>query len=368
MALVLPLSPACLVCGVPFTGLSGRLAELMGLGRNPNNPELCNRCNSHFVAGDIQSASALALKLPGDLQLGGAPLEASRSSQEGLIARLERCLQGMGAHVERQRPDADGLGLIAYFNVPVPVADPPRQAVAAAREVLELIATEERISRVRQPLRAGVAAGFVETVRVGPADLRLIGQVSETASRIASLSPPGEISVDAPTLTAAGLASKGGPLRWDRAYSLDNARSFERPGGLGGGGRPPAAALALLLALVAAPCAAMLSLGPAALAIGAGALFTALVPALKTIGMNTGLRVTLAGLALILATGNLIATERRLRRQLPPVPGLQGGRPLRFNRRPGREILLVRLLTLLVYGVVFGELLLRVAVMRMPAL
>jgi hypothetical protein len=368
MALVLPHSPACLVCGVPFTGVSGRLAGVVGLGRNPANPELCNRCNSHFVAGDIQSASALALKLPGELTLGGAPLEASRSSQEGLIARLERCLQGMGAHVVRQRPDADGLGLIAFFNVPVPVPDPPRKAVAAAREVLELVATEEQISRVRHPLRAGVAAGFVETVRVGPEDLQLIGQVSDTASRLASLSPPGEISLDAPSLSAAGLASEGGPLRWDRAYGFDNTRSFERPGALGGDRRPPAAALALLLALVAAPCAAMLSLGPAAVAIGAGALFTALVPALKTIGMNTGLRLALAGLALALATGNLIAAERRLRRQRPLVPGLRGGRPLRFSQRSTRDIRLVRLLTLLVYGAVFGELLLRVTVMKMPPL
>jgi hypothetical protein len=368
MALVLPQSPTCLVCGVPFTGLSGRLAEILGLGRNPANPELCNRCNSHFVAGDIQSASALALKLPSELQLGGTPLEASRSSQEGLIARLQSCLQGLGGHVVRQQPDEDGLGLIAYFNVPVPVADPPRQAVAAAREVLELVATEEQISRVRNPLRAGVAAGFVETVRVGPDDIRLIGQVSETATRLANLSPPGQISVDAPTLTAAGVAGAEGTLRWDRAYGLDNGTSFMRPEGLGQPRRPPAAALALLLALVAAPCAAMLSLGPAALAIGAGALFTALVPALKTIGMNTGLRITLAGLALALATGNLIAAELRLRRRLPPIPGLRGGRPLRYSRRPGREILLVRLLTLLVYGAVFGELLLRVTVMRMPAL
>jgi hypothetical protein len=368
MVLTLPQSPACLVCGVPFRGLSGRLARILGLGRNPSNPELCNRCNSHFVAGDIQAASALALSLPGELKLGGIPLEASRSSQEGLIARLERALQGLGGHVERQRSDADGLGLIAYFNVPVPVQDPPRQALAAAREVLELVASEEQISRMRHPLRVGVAAGYVETVRVGPQDLRLIGQVGETAAQIARVSPPGQINVDAPTLSAAGLAGAGGTLRWDRAYGLEQAGLVELPGALVGGRRPPAGALALLLALVAAPCAAMLSLGPAALAIGAGALFTALLPALKTIGMNTGLRLTLAGLALALATANLIAAERRVQRQFPRAPWLASAPPLRFSRRPSREILLVRLLTLLVYGAVFGELLLRVAVMKMPVL
>jgi hypothetical protein len=55
--------------------------------------------------------------------------------------------------------------------------------------------------------------------------------------------PPGEINLAAPTLAAAGLASDGGPLRLDRAYGLDNARSFERPGALAGGARcAPAAA------------------------------------------------------------------------------------------------------------------------------
>jgi hypothetical protein len=66
------------------------------------------------VSGDIQVPSTLPLKLPcelalgGELSLGGEPLEASRSSQEGLIARLERLLQRMGTPVMRQRPDADG--------------------------------------------------------------------------------------------------------------------------------------------------------------------------------------------------------------------------------------------------------------------
>jgi hypothetical protein len=71
------------------------------------------------VTGDIQVPSALLQKLPSELALGGElaladePLEASRSSQEGLIARLERLLQRMGTPVVQQRPDADGQGLVS---------------------------------------------------------------------------------------------------------------------------------------------------------------------------------------------------------------------------------------------------------------
>jgi hypothetical protein len=77
---------------------------------------------------------------------------ASRSSQHGLIYRLERSLRDMETRGMRQRPAADGLGLIACFHLPVPVPDSPRQAVAAGREVQELVATEDQISRLRLTL------------------------------------------------------------------------------------------------------------------------------------------------------------------------------------------------------------------------
>jgi len=84
---------------------------------------------------------------------------ASRSSQQGLICRLERSLQGKGAHGIWQRPAAHGLGLIACVNAPVPVPNSPRQAVAAGFEVQELVATEEQIGRPRlAPVRLALVA------------------------------------------------------------------------------------------------------------------------------------------------------------------------------------------------------------------
>ena len=51
---------------VPFTGLSGRLAGMVGLGCNRANPELCNRCNSHFVAGELhRRVTAMTMPLLG---------------------------------------------------------------------------------------------------------------------------------------------------------------------------------------------------------------------------------------------------------------------------------------------------------------
>ena len=84
----------------------------------------------------------------------------SRSSQQGLIGQLERSPQGKGAHGMRQRPAAHGLGLISCFSAPVAVPDSPRQAVAAGREVQELVATEEQIGRPRLAL-AGLALAQV---------------------------------------------------------------------------------------------------------------------------------------------------------------------------------------------------------------
>jgi len=366
MALVLPLSRVCLVCGVPFTGLAGKVASLAGLSRNGQNPELCNRCNNHLVEGDIQTASALAVTLPAELQLGGEAVAASAASQMGLVDRLVRALQSMGGYVIRQEAGPEALGLLAYFNVPVPVKDAPRQALAAGRELLDLMGTEQELSRVRQPLQVGVASGYVETVQAGGADLKVIGTLAETATQLSRVSPPGEISVDSETLLAAGLAAGVAELRRDRAYGVADTQPIERRGVVGLRPRPPSAALGLVLALIAAPCAAMVAVGPTAIALGAGALFTALMPAIKTIGMNTGLRLTLAGLALVLATVNLIASELRLTRAREMER--LAGRPLQHARRQLRSSRWVRLLTLLVYGAVIGELILRITVMKMPVL
>lgn len=366
MALVLPISRVCLVCGVPFTGVPGKLASLAGLARNSQNPELCNRCNNHLVEGDIQTASALAVSLPAELQLGGEVVAASAGSQVGLVDRLVSALQSMGGHVIRQSNGSEALGLLAYFNVPVPAKDAPRQALAAGRELLELVGTEQQLSRVRQPLQVGVASGYVETVQARSGDLQVIGTLADTATQLSRISPPGEISVDSETLLAAGLAGRVAELRRDRAYGVAEDQPLERRGVVGLRPRPPSAALGLLLALVAAPCAAMVAVGPAAIALGAGALFTALMPAIKLIGMNTGLRLSLAGLALLLATVNLIVSEFRLSR----VRELErlAGHPLQHGRRQQRAARWIRLLTLLVYGAVLGELILRITVMKMPVL
>jgi hypothetical protein len=62
MALVLPISRVCLVCGVPFTGVPGKLASLAGLARNSQNPELCNRCNNHRATCKGHAARASPLE------------------------------------------------------------------------------------------------------------------------------------------------------------------------------------------------------------------------------------------------------------------------------------------------------------------
>jgi hypothetical protein len=57
MALVLPHSPACLVGDVPFTGLSGRLAGMVGLGGNRANPLFTTAATATSWPGTSTDAS-----------------------------------------------------------------------------------------------------------------------------------------------------------------------------------------------------------------------------------------------------------------------------------------------------------------------
>jgi hypothetical protein len=127
------------------------------------------------VTGDIQLPSALALKLPSEFALGGEPLEASRSSQEGLIARLERLLQRMGAPVVRQRPDADGQGLVSdtacrIANMSLPGRSawlPPPWRQPAWPAMAGRSAWTGLRPRQRQVLRAARRAGWRCPLRPG---------------------------------------------------------------------------------------------------------------------------------------------------------------------------------------------------------
>jgi len=132
-------------------------------------------------------------------------------------------------------------------------------------------------------------------------------------------------------------------------------------------GWPTAAELsALVMALLAAPCAAMLVVSPVALALGLGSFAMAVMPLIKAIAGITWLRVGLTLLALLLAVGNWISLELSLRYYRALQASLR--QPLRLPPAQRRRALLVRSLAVLVLVLVAVEAILRVMAMKMPLL
>ena len=118
-----------------------------------------------------------------------------------------------------------------------------------------------------------------------------------------------------------------------------------------------------MLALIAAPCAAMVVLAPGALLIGLGSLMAAALPLWKAVGMSLWPRVLITLLAVTLASLNWIRIElvqRRFRRLQQQVGG-----QLQLPRLQRRRLRLVRCSSITVLAVVLLEGILRVMVMKM---
>ena len=108
----------------------------------------------------------------------------------------------------------------------------------------------------------------------------------------------------------------------------------------------------------------MVVVSPVAVGFGFGALVGAVLPFYKAIGMSLWPRVLITGLAVLLASANLIVTESRLQ-QLRAIQR-QAGVTLRLPRWQRLRLRSVRLLSWAVLLLVALEGVLRVTRMNMP--
>ena len=90
----LPSDPRCKLCHAPYGGVAGPIMKLLGYGKYPANPQLCNACFRQSV------------RHPGGAQGGRSPdrrpeLETSRASRANRAAqRLERARTGGGLLID----------------------------------------------------------------------------------------------------------------------------------------------------------------------------------------------------------------------------------------------------------------------------
>lgn len=358
----------CLSCGIPFSGWSGQIARWIGVGRSADNPNLCNRCRGHLLEGLLAPCSVIQLDLAGDFQFGRVSIPGSGVELASLQQRLRSQVETAGGYVIQQGDDVSALR--AYFNVPVmlPSDQVADRALDVARSLLREVIDEEASMGVSIPARLAVVSGFAEVLEMGSPAVPLPHcQRADLLPDLLSRAADHQIAVDDETvaqLSQSPLPLQRGTLTLLDAAGAQGLRALRMPKPAGSTALTPV--ISLLAAVLAVPCVAMVVVSPAAIGLGLGGLLAAVLPFYKAIGMSLWPRLLLTGLAVVMASANLIVTESRLH-QLRRLQRLAGA-PVRLPRWQRRRLRLVRLLSLMVLLLVVLEGVLRVTVMRMPLL
>jgi adenylate cyclase len=197
----IPSDPRCKVCESPQAGIGGPVMSLLGFGRYPPNPQLCNSCfrsaQKHPGGAEVEMTALFA-------DIRGSTGLAERMSPTEYSAAVVDYVRIASAAVRHHGGLVDKLlgdGVMA-LHIPgfVPGGDHAGGALAAARTILR---------EVRVPVGVGVHtgvawAGFLAGAD-GVMDFTALGDAVNVASRLGSEAAAGELLISASTASAAGL-------------------------------------------------------------------------------------------------------------------------------------------------------------------
>ncbi|MFZ1977588.1 MAG: adenylate/guanylate cyclase domain-containing protein [Bacteroidota bacterium] len=311
-------SNACIVCGTVLDGPIGRIMNMFGIRRSPQNPNICNRCSTHIEVGSIAELTILFADLVGFTSMTNE-LGAQKSYDivNSLFKKATEVLVKHDAFIDKFIGDA----VLAFFNIPIHHADHTQKAIEAAIEFQDsLQPLREEFNRDLQ-FRISIASGYAHVGHLGSKerkDYTAIGEVVNLASRLQAVAAPGEIVLNEsayqktmklyPAMLLETIYVKGftDAVKISRIQtkssaphssdSLQKKPVFNK--------RRAASIGAILFALLGAPCAAAALLGPLSIIFGAGVLFGALSPILSFFD-QTIVRIPFQSLALLLAGANL---------------------------------------------------------------
>jgi adenylate cyclase len=200
----LPSDPRCKMCLSPQGGIGGPLVNLLGFGRYPRNPQLCNSCfrsAQKHPGGATIEITALFADIRGSTALAEA---MSPSAYSGAVTEYVRiaseAIRRPGGLVDKLLGD----GVMALFIPGFAGNRHASAAVEAARTILR---------EVSLPVGVGIHTGLAWVGFVGGVedvlDFTALGDAVNVASRLGSDAEAGEILMSAATATSAELASDG---------------------------------------------------------------------------------------------------------------------------------------------------------------
>lgn len=198
-----PSDPRCKMCLSPQGGIGGPIMNLLGFGRYPANPQLCNSCfresQKHPGGAEIE-ITALFADIRGSTGLAEtmSPAEFS-SAVDAYVRTATHAIRAPGGLVDKLLGD----GVMALFIPGFVGGEHAAAAIEAARQIL---------SEVSLPVGIGVHTGEAWVGFVGGVDdvmdFTALGDAVNVASRLGSDAAAGELLMSDATAVAAGLQTE----------------------------------------------------------------------------------------------------------------------------------------------------------------
>lgn len=210
---MLPHSPRCRICYIPFDGMGGFLSKtFLRVEASKLNPYMCNLCEqfaTEYHGGVEVEISIMFVDVRGSTSMAEnlSPEEFSKKIKRFYRAATEVFYRNNG-WVEKLIGDE-----VAGFFVPgFAGSDYPRVAVEAGKQVLKAMGYDGT-SEPWMPVGVGIHTGvaYVGSVEAdgGVSNIAILGDSVNTAARLTSLAAPGELIVSDATMQAAGLKPDG---------------------------------------------------------------------------------------------------------------------------------------------------------------
>ena len=203
----IPTEPRCRMCAAPFAGPGRRVMRLIGKRQSDANPNWCNSCIS-FMTKHHGGAEVSGAMLFADIR--GSTSLAERMSSGDYHALLDRFYTTASSVVFDHDGYVDkfvGDELVALFFPLLSGERYTARAVEAAQALLRATGHADP-DGPWVPIGAGVHAGRAWFGAVGEGshvELTAVGDVVNTAARLASAAGAGEILVSADAAAAADL-------------------------------------------------------------------------------------------------------------------------------------------------------------------
>ncbi|MEM7542283.1 MAG: adenylate/guanylate cyclase domain-containing protein [Pseudomonadota bacterium] len=275
------LSPVCLVCETALSGVLGVFSRFGGVKRSSENPNLCNRCDSHIGDGRIVELAVFFADLTG---YTGMTHDLGPERTHEILDRYLNTAREVVVRHDGFVSQFVGDEVMAFFNVPIQREDFSSKAVDAAYELKRQVNLLG--AQLAHPLQAtiGIAVGHARVGRVGAKEIAhysAIGDVVNRAARLVSHVEPGGILVDETVFAAIAARYP------DAKTETVELKGFDEPvpvSWLSGDPCAPEVDLksaegakklriaTTFAAIFSAPCAGYVALNGISLALGFGAL------------------------------------------------------------------------------------------------